>query len=191
MLCWLLKGAPAGVTLFSEISAFAVFLGISAIGFLFLLVSLVFGEVFDHFDFGGAHFDTDHGPSFFSPRVMAVFVTAFGGFGAVAVKYGLGVAPASGVGFGSGLVFGWLMYLFAKFLYGQQATTEVRGTDLVGSMARVVIAIPAGGVGQVRCRVGEEFVDKVARSRDGQTIQEHKQVLVEEVLGDVVIVKEQ
>jgi membrane protein implicated in regulation of membrane protease activity len=189
MVCWLLKGAGANVSFLSELSAFAVFLGISAIGFLFLVISVVFGEVFDHFDTGG-HVDTDHGPSFFSPRVLAVFITAFGGFGAVAVKYGMGTLAASGVGFGSGLVFGWLVYILAKFLYGQQATTEVRGTDLVGQTARVVVAIPANGVGQVRCRVGEEFVDKVARSRDGQGIGEHKQVRVEEVLGDVVIVKE-
>jgi len=179
------------VSLFSDISAFAVFLSISAIGFLFLLVSLVFGEVFDHFDFSGAHIDTDHGPSFFSPRVMAVFVTAFGGFGAVAVRYGLGTAGASAVGFVSGVVFGWLMYLFAHFLFGQQASTDVRGGDLVGQTARVIITIPSNGVGQIRCRLGEEFVDKVARSRDGKTIKENKQVRVEEVMGDVVIVKEQ
>lgn len=177
--------------MFSEVSAFTVFLGISAIGFLFLLISLVFGEVFDHFDFGGAHFDTDHGPSFFSPRVLAVFITAFGGFGAVAVRYGLGTLGASGVGFVSGLVFGWLMYLFARFLFGQQASTSVVGGDLVGQTARVIVGIPAGGVGQIRCRLGEEFVDKVARSRDGKTIKENKQVQIEEVLGDVVIVKEQ
>ena len=181
------------MSVFSDFSAFAVFLSIAGLGFLFLLISLIFGEVFDHFDFGhlDTHIDTDHGPSFFSPRVMAVFVTAFGGFGAVAVKYGLGLLPASGIGFASGLVFGWLMYMFAKFLYGQQATTEVRGTDLVGQTARVIVTIPAGGVGQVRCRIGEEYIDKVARSRGGETIGEHKHVLVEEVLGDVVIVKEQ
>src|SRR5437867_10000793 len=32
----------------SHISALSVFLGIAALGFLFLLVSLVFGEIFDH-----------------------------------------------------------------------------------------------------------------------------------------------
>lgn len=171
-------------------STFTVFLGIASIGFVFLLISLIFGEIFEHFD-GIGHIDTDHGPSFFSPRVLAVFITAFGGFGAVGVKYGLGTPAASALGFASGLVFGWLMYMFAKFLYGQQASTDVRGADLVGATARVIIAIPTDGVGQVRCKIGEEIVDKVARSRDGKTIKEHKQVLVEEVMGDVVIVKEQ
>jgi len=171
----------------SEISAFTIFLAISAIGFLFLLVSLILGDLFSHFDI---HADTDHGPSFFSPRVLAVFVTAFGGFGAVAVKYGLSILPASGVGFLSGVFFGWLMYLFASFLFGQQASTSVLGSDLLGASARVIVAIPPGGVGQIRCRIGEEMVDKVARTRDGQPVAENRQVHVEEVLGDVVIVKE-
>jgi len=187
MVCLLLKERLRLPT-FSEISALTIFLAISAIGFLFLLVSLLLGDIFSHFD---VHADTDHGPSFFSPRVLAVFVTAFGGFGAVAVTYGLGVLPASGIGFLSGVLFGWLMYLFAQFLFGQQASTQVLGNDLVGAPARVVVAIPAGGVGQVRCRVGEEMVDKVARTRDGQPIGQNKPVLVEEVHGDVVIVSEQ
>jgi hypothetical protein len=43
-------------------------------------------------------------------------------------------------------------------------------------------------VGQIRCRVGEELIDKVARARDGSPIPEHSTVRVEEVLGEVVIV---
>jgi membrane protein implicated in regulation of membrane protease activity len=181
----------SGVSIFSELSAFTVFLGIAGVGFVFLLLSLIFGELFDHFgdhDFG----DHDHGgPSFFSSRVLSVFVTAFGGFGAVAVYYGLSTPAASGVGFASGVFFGGLIYMFARFLYGQQASTELRAADVVGQQARVVVTIPAGGVGQVRCRVGEEVIDKVARSRDGGAIPENTLVRIEENLGDVVIVAEQ
>jgi membrane protein implicated in regulation of membrane protease activity len=171
------------------ITAFTVFLAIGAVGFLFLIISLVFGEIFDHLG-GGFDSDMDHGgPGFFSGRVMAVFVTAFGGFGAVATHYGLSPLPAAGIGFASGLVFGGAIYMFARFLYDQQSTSEVRSGDLVGQTARVVISIPAGGIGQVRCRLGEELVDKIARTRDGESISENTSVLVEEVLGETVIVK--
>ena len=171
------------------LSAFSVFLGIAAVGFLFLLISLLFGEMFDHLG-GGFDAGMDHGgPGIFSGRVMAVFITAFGGFGAVATYYGLGPIPSSGVGFASGLVFGGAIYLFARFLFGQQASSDVGSHDLVGQIARVVVAIPAGGVGQIRCRLGEELVDKVARTRSGDSIGENASVQVEEVLGDTVIVK--
>jgi membrane protein implicated in regulation of membrane protease activity len=172
-------------------TAFAVFLVIAGIGFVFLLISLLFGEIFEHL--GGAFdHDLDHGgPGFFSTRILSVFVTAFGGFGAVGVHYGLSTLGASGLGFASGAFFASLIYLFARFLYGQQASTDVRSADILGQTARVVVAIPAGGVGQVRCKVGEELIDKIAQSNDQQAIPENTTVRIEEVLGGSVIVRRQ
>jgi membrane protein implicated in regulation of membrane protease activity len=170
-----------------SLSAFTVFLAICAVGFLFLMLGLAFGELFHAFE---ADHDVDTGgPGFFSTRVMAVFVTAFGGFGAVATHYGLSPVPAALIGFGSGLVFGGAIYALARFLYNQQAGTEVRAADLVGVVGRVVIGIPAGGVGQIRVRMGEELMDKIARTRDGAAIPENMSVQIEEVLGETVIVK--
>jgi hypothetical protein len=172
-----------------ELSAFSIFLAICATGFLFLMVALVFGGLFDFFE---ADHDFDAGgPGFFSSRVMAVFITSFGGSGAIATHYGLSPVPASLVGLGSGLIFGGAIYAFARFLYGQQASTEVRSGDLVGAIGRVVIAIPPGGVGQIRVRLGEELMDKIARTRDGVAIAENVAVTVDEVLGETVIVKQQ
>jgi len=53
------------------------------------------------------------------------------------------------------------------------------------------VTIPAGGVGQVRCRIGEELIDKIARTRQGESIPENTSVRVEEVLGETVIVARQ
>jgi len=170
-------------------SAFTVFLAIGGIGFLFLLISLIFGELFEHFDHSFDH-ELDHGgPGFFSSRVLSVFITAFGGFGAVATNYGLTIVPASGIGFGSGVIFASIIYFFARFLYGQQATTQSRASDVVGRSARVVVAIPSGGVGQVRCQVGEELIDRIAKSHNGEAIPENTVVQVQEALGEMVIVK--
>jgi len=173
-----------------QASAFIVFLAIAGVGFVFLLISLLFGEIFGHL---GDH-DFDHaldtgGPGFFSTRILSVFVVAFGGFGAISSHYGLSPLPASAVGFASGMAFGSGIYAFAKFLYGQQSSTDVLATDVVGQTARVVVAIPAGGLGQIRCRVGEELIDKIARSKDGESIPENSTVLVEELLGETVVVR--
>jgi membrane protein implicated in regulation of membrane protease activity len=173
--------------LLPSLNSFGIFLAIAAVGFLFLIVTLAFGELFDFFD---ADHDFDHGgPGFFSSRIMAVFITAFGGFGAIATHYGFSVIGASAAGVAGGVVFGGLIYIFARFLHGQQASSDVRPGDLVGQSARVVIAIPAGGLGQIRCRIGEELIDKIARTQDGQPLAENTSVLVEEVLGETVIVK--
>jgi membrane protein implicated in regulation of membrane protease activity len=188
MLQWA-RPPQAAMDLLTGMSAFSIFLIVAGVGFVFLILSLLFGEVFEHFD-GGLDHDLDHGgPGFFSTRVISVFVTAFGSFGAIASHYGLSPLPASLVGTGSGLVFATAIYAFARFLYGQQATSEVRAADLVGQSARVVVSIPPGGVGQVRCRIGEELVDKIARAGDGAPIPENTPVRVEEVLGETVVVK--
>ena len=126
-----------------------------------------------------------------SSRVISVFVTAFGGFGAIGTHYGLGMLPSSGLGFASGVGFASVTYYFARFLYGQQASTQVQSSDILGKTARVIVSIPANGVGQVRCQVGDEMVDKVARSADGAAIAPNSIVTIDQVLGEVVIVRPQ
>lgn len=171
-----------------HVSQFSVFLAISSVGFLFLLVALFFGGLFEHFEVAGDH-DLGHGgPGFFSTRILSVFITAFGGLGAVATYYGLGVIAASGVGFLSGLFFAGLIWLFAGFLYSQQASSDVNVQETIGHVGRVIVAIPAGGVGQVRCQLGEQMVDKIARAQDGAAIPENAAVTVVEILGDTVVV---
>jgi hypothetical protein len=172
----------------SQLSAFSVFLGIAAVGFLFLLGSLVVGEL-DHGDLD--HGGMDHGPegpAFLSPRVISVFVTAFGGFGAVATYMGYGVLPSSMFGLAGGFAFGGMVYMFARFLYGQQASSTIVMSELVGRTAEVTVGIPASGSGQVRCLVGETVIEKVARSRDGAPIPHNALVRIDEIVGESVIV---
>ncbi|MEZ5351421.1 MAG: NfeD family protein [Bryobacteraceae bacterium] len=175
--------------IFGQTSSLTVFLGIAGVGFLFLVLTLVFGEIFEHFDGHDGDTDGGDGPSFFSPRVLAVFTTAFGATGAICIQYGFGTAASSVAGFLSGGFFGTLIYWFAKFLFGQQATTSVGNQDMVGRTGRVVVAIPAGGVGQVRLQLGEEIVDKIAKANSGEGIASNTPVTVESVLGEVVVVR--
>ena len=179
--------------LLAGFSAFAIFLALAAVGFLFLVVSFAFGELFGHGDFGGhdadLHGDIHGGVSFFSTRVLSVFVTAFGGFGAIGVHLGYGTGLSTGIGLVGGLFFGAIIYLFASFLYSQQASSDVRVADLVGSTAQVSVAIPKGGLGQVRCTMGESVVEKIARSKDGAEIPANTSVEIEAVVGETAVVR--
>lgn len=172
----------------SQISSLSVFLGIAAIGFVFVLMSFVFGEIFEAFEIHH-DFSFDDGPSVFSARVLSVFATAFGGLGAIAVYQGGGVFLSSIVGLAGGGVFGAAVYFFARFLYNQQSSSLVTASDLVGLPAQVVVGIPADGVGQVRCVVGESPVEKIARTKDGSAISLNTQVVIEEIAGEAVIVR--
>lgn len=171
----------------ANITPLFVFLGIAALGFVFLLASLVVGDLFESFGFdgGGDGFDS-HG--LLDSRVISVFVTAFGGFGAIGIQAGLSIVASSFLGLGGGVVLGGLVSLFGRFLYKQQASSSVTTAQLIGRTAQVVVAIAPGSLGQVSCRIGEERVEKLARARDNREIKAGATVRVDEVAGDSLIV---
>lgn len=171
-----------------------IYAGIAVFGFLFLAIMLFVGEIFggDHdvshdIDHGG---DVDHagGPSLFSARIMSSFLTAFGVGGVVARYYNLSHPAASGVGIVCGAAMSGLVYQFAKILYSQQASSEVRMTTLVGRSAEVSVAIPQGGVGQILLTAGGERSEHLARSADGLAIARGAEVVITALRGDSVIV---
>src|SRR5712691_10840714 len=165
-------------------------------GFLFLLAMLFVGEIFgaDHevgaHDVSVEHGGADHGggPSVFSARIMASFLTAFGVGGVVARYYDLPHPAASGIGVLSGVVMSAMVYQFAKILYSQQASSEVRMTSLVGRSAEVSVAIREGGVGQVTLTFGGERSMHIARPSDGHRIPPGTEVVITALRGDSVVV---
>ena len=170
--------------LLSNLTPLIVFLIIAAIGFVFLLISLIVGDLFDSFGFD-AGIDSD---GFLDSRVISVFITSFGGVGAIGIQMGLGVAASSILGLVGGIVLGGLVSLFGRFLYKQQSSSSVTTPQLIGRTAQVVVSIAPGGLGQVSCRVGEERVEKLARTRDNKEIKAGALVRVEEIAGDSLIV---
>lgn len=176
--------------LFAGISAFVTFLAIAAFGFVFMVGSSIFGDLFEHGDFG--HDVGDHGgggPSILSTRVLSGFVTAFGGFGAIGVHLGYGVGTSTLMGFGGGAAFAALIYFFIWGLFTQQASSHIQVEDLVGRTGEVSVAIPDGGIGQIRCTLGDSVVEKIARAADGSAIPANTLVKVEQIVGETVLVR--
>ena len=164
---------------------------IAAAGFLFLLLMLFLGEIFggDH-DIGhDVSMDHDHGgPGIFSARIMASFLTAFGVGGVVARYNHLSHPAASGVGIVSGMVLSTVVYQFAKFLYSQQASSDVKMSSLIGQSAEVCVAIPEGGVGQIALTSGGARSEHLARTADGRAVVRGAEVVITGLRGDAVVV---
>lgn len=172
----------------SNISPLIVFLGIASVGFVFLLISLLVGDIFDSFGFDTGLDPGVEGHAFLDSRVLSVFITSFGGFGAIGIQMGLSIVSSSLLGLAGGVVLGGLVSLFAGFLYKQQSSSSVGTAQLVGRTAQVVVSIAPGSLGQVSCRIGEERVEKLARAKDNREIKAGATVRVEEVAGDSLIV---
>ena len=172
----------------TNLNLLLLFAIIGGIGFLFLLISLVVGDLFEavgfDFDHGGA--DADFG--LLDSRVIAVFLTAFGGFGVIAVQNGYGAVAGSFAGLLGGVVFAAVVSVFGRFLIGQQASSTVTDDDLVGKTAQVTVAIKPGTVGQITAKIGDERVERIARAKDGAEIAAGTIVKVDAVVGDSIIV---
>ncbi|HEX5080542.1 MAG TPA: hypothetical protein VFY40_00750 [Blastocatellia bacterium] len=173
----------------SNLSSLSAFIGVGALGFLFLLFSFLFGEFFDEVDIDdGADPDLGAAPSVFSLRTLAVFITGLGGLGAIAELRGAGAAVSAIVGLIGGVALAGAVYGFGRYLYMQQSSSHVTAGDLIGRRAEVTVAIPAGGVGQVRLLVSEMMVEKIARARGGDAIPLNGPVRIEEVAGEIAVV---
>ena len=170
---------------------------IGAFGLLFLLTMLFVGELFggDH-DVGGADLGDGHGefgheggPSIFSGRIMASFLTAFGAGGVVGRHLGWSHPAASALGVLTGVVLASVVYQFAHILYSQQASSEVHMSGLVGVSGDVTVAIPASGHGQVAVVFRGEPSTQIARSAGGTPIPAGTLVRIVALAGDGVVVE--
>jgi hypothetical protein len=148
---------------------------------------LILGDIFDSLGIDTGLDGTD-GHGFLDSRVISVFVTAFGGFGAIGIQMGLSIVASSLLGLAGGVVLGGVVSFFARFLYKQQSSSSVSTGQLVGRTAQVIVSIAPGSLGQISCRIGEERVEKLARSKDNREIKTGSIVRVDEIAGDSVIV---
>ena len=173
-----------------------IYAAIGAFGLLFLLVMLFVGELFggDHdvgsVDAGDGHADVGHegGPSIFSARIMASFLTAFGAGGVVGRYLGWSHPAASGLGVVSGGLLASAVYQFAHILYSQQASSEIRMSGLLGQTAEVTVPIPGSGHGQVAIVFKGERTTQIARAADGRPIPIGSLVVVTALAGDSIVV---
>lgn len=166
-----------------------IFLAIGGIGFLFLLISLLVGDILNAigFDFDGNLDGHDFG--LLDSRVISVFLTAFGGFGAIAAINGFNPFISSLLGIIGGICFGAIVYHFGKLLFSQQSTSNISNDDLIGRTGQVTVAIMPNQLGQVAFIIGEERFEKLARSADNSAINIGATVKVDAFAGDSILVR--
>lgn len=170
------------------LSVLTIFLIIAVVGFGILLLSFFLGDLFEHFN---ADIDLNignDGIALLDSRVISIFLTAFGGVGAICSKLGFGATFSSLGGLLGGIALGGIVFYFGRLLYRQQASSSVSSHQLIGRAAEVVVAIKPGSVGQISCRVGPERIEKLARSKNDSEIKAGTQVRIEEIAGESVIV---
>lgn len=168
-----------------------IFLAIMIAGVVMLVGGFLLGHDHDadHADHGGdAGHDSEPTVSIFSTKVIGTFIMGFGGGGAIAQYAWNEVVRSSLTGFGVGLVMGAFMYLVMRLLYGQQSTSLVESSSIVGRTGTVASGIGAHSVGQVVVVVGGQSMTYLARSSGEKEIAKGKMVKVIACSGSDIVV---
>lgn len=164
------------------------------LGLLFTLISAFMGHLFGGHDSVGtggeadAGFDADGVPgiSFFSPTVLACFVTAFGAFGLILSE--IPVTASVWINAPVSFIAGLLIALAAlwglnKIFRGTQSSSEGRVAELIGQTAAIVSPIPANGVGEISYVQSGARYSAPARAEGGGAIDAGRTVKITRIVG--------
>lgn len=173
-----------------------IYLVCLAVGVLFTFISALAGHLFGGGDGGdvgtGGHAEAgfDHsgvpGLSFFSPTVLACFITAFGAAGLIfsrieatkSVWISAPLAALTGMGIAS------LAFFFFNYMFHQtQSSSEPQVGTLVGTTGSILTPIPENGVGEIAYVHGGCRYTAPARTEKGNPIPAGKPVKITRIAG--------
>ncbi|HXC36992.1 MAG TPA: NfeD family protein [Candidatus Acidoferrales bacterium] len=170
------------------------------VGLAFTLLSAVFGhfmgghdsiDASGHAESGLAH-DGEPGISFFSPTVLASFLTAFGAVGMILTKidatHSVWIsAPISMVaGF---IIASGVLWFFNTMFSKTQSSSESRVATLIGQTAAIVTPIPENGVGEISYVQSGSRYTAAARAEKGTMIASGKTVKITRIVGSQFFVE--
>ena len=167
-----------------------------ALGLLFTVISLFAGHLFGGHDGGdvgtGGHAEGgyDHsgvpGISFFSPTVLACFVTAFGACGLILlhIESTRSVWINAPISAAAGAIMAFLALLLFNWMFSKtQSSSESRVSSLAGQTASIITPIPANGVGEIAYVQGGSRYTAPARTEAGTPVPAGKPVRITRVVG--------
>ncbi|HOD65679.1 MAG TPA: NfeD family protein [candidate division Zixibacteria bacterium] len=168
-----------------------IFATIFAVGFLTLLLSVIFGHDTDFHvdaDAGGVGAD-GHGPGVINIKIIALLLVGFGavGFGFRATA-GWTMMKSSMAGLVGAAAVGAIGYLILRLFYASQASSTIGDEEIIGCEARLIDAIAGAEYGQAACVIRGREITFLARSADGRSIARNAPVRIVGKSGGVVTV---
>jgi membrane protein implicated in regulation of membrane protease activity len=167
-----------------------------ALGLLFAIISVFAGHLFGGHDGGdigtGGHAEAgyDHsgvpGISFFSPTVLACFVTAFGACGLILshVETTRSIWISAPISAMAGAVIAFLALVLFNWMFSKtQSSSESRVASLAGQPASIITPIPPNGVGEIAYVQGGSRYTAPARTETGTAVPAGKPVRITRVVG--------
>jgi membrane protein implicated in regulation of membrane protease activity len=175
-----------------------------ALGLIFTIISAVAGHFFGGHDADasvgtGGHAEAGYdssgvpGISFFSPTVLACFITAFGACGLILsrIEATKSVWISAPISAGAGIAIALVAFLLFNWMFQQtQSSSESRVSSLAGLTASIITPIPKNGVGEIAYVQSGSRYTAPARSEDGTPVPAGKPVRITRIVGSQYYVQE-
>ena len=169
-----------------------VFATIFGVGFLVLILSMIFGHDTD-IDMDAHVGDLDSGtsgPSIFSPKMIALLMVGFGAFGfGYRATTDASMFHSSMAGIGGAAILGIVGYLIIRAFYASQESSTISDNDIIGQHANIIDEIQKDSNGQVACVIRGREITFLARTADGSGIAKGHPVRIISKTGNVVTVE--
>ena len=170
------------------------------LGLMFTVISAFLGHLFGGHDAvgtgghadGGIGNDGVPGISFFSPTVLATFVTAFGAFGLIfgRMETTANVWVNAPLAFVSAVAVAFVvLWLFNAMFKRTESSSESRVAQLIGQTAAIVTPIPQNGVGEISYTQAGSRYSAPARDEKGGTIASGTTVKIPRIVGTQLYVE--
>jgi membrane protein implicated in regulation of membrane protease activity len=179
-----------------------IYLVCLVLGVVFALFSLVFAHFLGGHDGSvgaGGHADSGFnadgvpGIGFFSPTILASFITAFGAFGLVFTEIPVtsSVWVSAPLSFVGGLLVALVVLWLFNFMFRKtESSSEGNVAKLVGQSAAVVSPIPENGVGEISYIQSGSRYSAPARNEKPGAIANGKTVKITRIVGSQFFVEE-
>lgn len=149
------------------------------VGTAFLLLSIVFGDVFDFLDF----LDFDLGDGIAATPIVFTALAAFGAGGLLGTgAMGLGAGASVLVGLAAAFLFGGLTAFLFSALRKQEAPQAFGMSQLVGSRGRCTLAIVPGKGGKISLH--HEGMTRTFTATSNEPVRSGDDVVVVDVVGN-------
>lgn len=164
--------------------------GCLIVGALYVLVSVIFGDIIGGALDGLLDFLSSDGASMFNPMTIVGGVTIFGGSGIMLNHY---TSLEQSYIFLLSLLIALFMSILIYFFYVRPMSRAENSTgysmsELVGNVGEIVISIPQGGYGEVMMNIGMGTIHHIAGSYEGASLEAGQRVVVVEVKDGVLLV---
>ena len=161
-------------------------------GILYVLVSVIFGDLISQALDGAFDFLSVEGPHFLQPMTIVGGITIFGGSGLLMERYSGLAGPVIVLGSALIAIAGAVavFFLYVRPMENSENSIAFSAASLAGSLGEVIVPIPEKGYGEVLIKVGAGNTNQIAASFDNAPIPSGSRIVVVEVREGVLYVSE-